>query len=186
MRPSSSVDRISTEEYLSSPETTARQSLIYGVLVREPAAPLYGHQAVVTQLTVLIDDVARRGAKGLVCVSPIDVVLDADRALVLQPDVLFVSAARRSIVTDRIHGAPDLVVEVLSTRTERRDRLVKVRLYKKYGVHECWLVDTGRRSIECLTLRGRTRRRSFRGRDVIQSATLGTLPFTASAVFDTR
>jgi Uma2 family endonuclease len=104
---------------------------------------------------------------------------------VLQPDVLFVSAARRSIVTDRIHGAPDLAVEVLSTRTERRDRLVKVRLYKKYGVLECWLVDTHRRSVECVTLGSRTRRRTFRGRDVIQSATLGSLPFTASAVFET-
>lgn len=185
MAPSSSVDRISTDEYLRGPETTARQSLIYGVLVREPAAPRYGHQAVVTRLTVLLDAVVRDGSKGLVCVSPIDVVLDADRALVLQPDVLFVSAARRRIVTDRIHGAPDLAVEVLSTRTERRDRLVKVRLYKKYGVRECWLVDTDRRSVECVTLTGRTRRRTFRGRDVIESATLGSLPFTASAVFET-
>jgi hypothetical protein len=62
MAPSSSVERIATHEYLSDRETTARQSLIYGVLVREPAAPRYGHQAVVTRLTVLLDTVARQGS----------------------------------------------------------------------------------------------------------------------------
>ena len=178
------MERMSIDEYLNGPETKARQSLLYGVLVREPASPRYGHQAVVTRLTVLLDAVAREGPKGLVCVSPLDVVLDAQRALVLQPDVLFVSAARRHIVTDRVCGAPDLVVEVLSTRTERRDRLVKMRLYRRYGVDECWLVDTVRRSVECVALRVDGRRRTFRGRQAILSSTLGPLPFSAADVFD--
>ena len=183
MASSSVMDRISTAEYFAGPVTTARQSLIDGVHVREPS-PQYGHQAAVTRLTVLLDHVARDGSKGLVCVSPLDVVLDAGRAIVLQPDVLFVSAARRHSVSDRVHGAPDLAVEVLSTRTERRDRLVKLRLYGKYGVRECWLVDTHRRSVECVTFEGRLRRRTFRGGEAIESATLGPLPFSAADVFD--
>ena len=73
--------------------------------------------------------------------APVDVVLDRDRALIVQPDVLFVSAARLSIIRDQVWGAPDLVAEVLSHSTKHRDRGEKLGWYRQYGVRECWLVD---------------------------------------------
>ena len=71
----------------------------------------------------------------------------------MQPDLLFVSAAREGIITDaNIQGAPDLVVEILSPSTESRDRGYKRELYARHGVSEFWLVDPDARSIEVLLL----------------------------------
>ena len=66
---------------------------------------------------------------------------DGERALILQPDVLFVSTERLSIIRDQVWGAPDLVAEVLSHGTQDRDRGEKLGWYRQYGVRECWLVN---------------------------------------------
>jgi Uma2 family endonuclease len=61
---------------------------------------------------------------------------------VYQPDVVFVSNQRRSIITrDGLEGAPDLVVEVLSPGTARLDRGSKRKIYARTGVKELWLAD---------------------------------------------
>lgn len=49
-----------------------------------------------------------------------------------------------------LHGAPDLVVEILSPSTAGRDLVLKRKLYAKYGVKEYWVADPGARSIEVL------------------------------------
>ena len=51
---------------------------------------------------------------GAVCVSPVDVVLDEAEALIVQPDIIYVSRQRLAIVRNQVWGAPDLVIEVLS------------------------------------------------------------------------
>ncbi|MBK9241221.1 MAG: Uma2 family endonuclease [Acidobacteria bacterium] len=67
---------------------------------------------------------------------------DRAQALVLQPDLLFVSASRGDIVTDRIHGAPDLVIEVLSPRPRIGELDERVGWFARYGVREIWLATT--------------------------------------------
>ena len=47
-----------------------------------------------------------------------------------------------------VHGAPDLVVEVLSHGTARNDRGRKMRVYEKCGVREYWIVSPGDRTVE--------------------------------------
>ncbi len=143
--------RMTVADHFRTPETMKPQELVYGIL-REPDAPGYGHQAVVTHMGAVLDRFVRRAKLGAVCVSPVDVVLDRRRALVLQPDIIFVSKARVGIIGDRVWGAPDLLVEVLSPQAARRDRTRKLEWYRKYGVKECWLVDPRAREITVITL----------------------------------
>ncbi|HKV42550.1 MAG TPA: Uma2 family endonuclease [Blastocatellia bacterium] len=68
------------------------------------------------------------------------------------PDLVYLSNERRKQVAtgDRIAGAPELVVEILSpgAGNERRDRHSKRQLYRKYGVKEYWIIDPRSPSIE--------------------------------------
>ena len=129
------------------PETNRPAELVYGV-VREPPAPFYGHQQVVGELFHVLKAHVDEHRLGHVCVSPIDVVLDDEAALVVQPDVIFISNARASIIRNHIAGAPDLVVEVVSPRTSHRDRTIKLTWYRRYGVRECWLADPLARCVD--------------------------------------
>jgi len=76
------------------------------------------------------------------------------------PDLVFVSHERRPEIAsgERITGAPDLVIEIVSPGAEnqRRDRIAKLQLYAKYGVREYWIVDFEERSIEVYLLHGQT------------------------------
>ena len=68
------------------------------------------------------------------------------------PDVVIV--CNPEIITEkRIEGVPDLIVEILSPSTEKKDRIDKLLLYEKYGVKEYWLVDPIRKSVTVYLLR---------------------------------
>jgi len=143
---------MTTNEYLYyTVETNRPRELRYGIL-REPPAPFFRHQAVVFRVARRIADVCDDADR--VVIAPIDVILDADQALIVQPDVLFVSAARASIIRDQIWGAPDLVVEVLSPGTAERDRTEKRGWYRQYGVREYWLIDTLQNQVTLLDFSG--------------------------------
>ena len=122
-----------------------RCELIFGRIYVSPS-PTPFHQLVVALLWQWLDAVAEPGA--LVLFAPLDVIL-ADHSVV-QPDVVYVSAARRDIVGRRIEGAPDLLIEVLSPGSGRRDRGEKLALYASSGVREYWIVDPAERQIELL------------------------------------
>lgn len=49
-------------------------------------------------------------------------------------------------------GAPDLIIEILSPSTARRDRLVKYNLYQRAGVQEYWIVDPDTRTVQVYSL----------------------------------
>ena len=141
------------------PETNQPTELWDGELIMS-AAPFALHQRVVLRTARLLDDHARDGKLGEVFVSPIDVVL-AQRKVV-QPDVVFVSAAKRSIVQGPIRGVPDLLVEVISEGTWRRDRVDKKALYEQFGVAEYWIIDPDSRLIEVFALAKGTYRQHAR------------------------
>jgi Uma2 family endonuclease len=142
--------RVSFSELQQYPEDGPRYELYDGELV-ELAAPIPLHQLVVLRTCEVLREYERAHG-GLVLFTPIDVVLDEFN--VLQPDLLFFSAERRSLIDFKqaIRVSPDLVVEVSSPSTARRDRGRKLRLYAQYGVREHWLVDPEAQSIEIRVL----------------------------------
>jgi Uma2 family endonuclease len=123
-----------------------RYELVFGRFHLTPS-PFPRHQVVVTMLLLHFHRIAK-AAGGFLFFTPLDVVL-ADHSVV-QPDLLYVSAARLDLIGNRVEGAPDLVVEVLSPGTARFDRGRKLRLYSLYGIEEYWLVDHERRQIDFL------------------------------------
>jgi Uma2 family endonuclease len=89
---------------------------------------------------------------GLVLFAPVDVYLSPFTTM--EPDLVFVSQSRLSIVQEeKIVGAPDLAVEVLSPSTEHVDRGQKSQVYARAGVREYWIVDPEARTIEIFVLR---------------------------------
>jgi len=72
----------------------------------------------------------------------------------VQPDIMVVCNPD-IIKKDGIYGSPDLIIEVLSPSTAKRDRITKKNLYEKHGVGEYWLVDPRSFSIEVYLLKKR-------------------------------
>jgi Uma2 family endonuclease len=131
--------RIRTGEYLRTAETLLPQELVYGY-VREAASPTPAHQRVVGALYVCLRQHLHGTGVGEVWLSPLDVVLDVERDLVVQPDLSVVLAENADRVTDRIWGAPDLVIEVMSPRPRIGTIEERLAWFAAYGVRECWLV----------------------------------------------
>lgn len=142
--------RLNLEDYLALPNDGKRYEILDGSLCVSPA-PSVTHQKVVAQLLHMLMEWARV-VGGLVLAAPTDVVLGPED--VVQPDVLWVSAARLGIVTEeRIVGAPDLVIEVLSASTEHLDLGAKRVRYALADVRHYWLVYPKLQRLEALGLR---------------------------------
>ena len=136
-------------DYAATPDDE-RWELIDGELYRVAAGASTRHQLVSGTLEDLIKDSVRPSGAGWVLHAPYDVILSD--ANTVEPDILFVSAARRSIITERAcEGAPDLVVEVLSPSNSRRDLEVKRELYARFGVPEYLIVDPYQETVVSLT-----------------------------------
>jgi len=61
---------------------------------------------------------------------------------VRQPDIVLVNRKRIDILSNRgIEGAPDLVVEILSPSSLKRDKIDKQKVYASYNVPEYWIVE---------------------------------------------
>jgi Uma2 family endonuclease len=175
---------MTTAEYLQTPETVQPRELAYGTL-RVADSPSASHQRVVRDLALALAPVARERRLGEVLFAPMDVVLDYEADLVVQPDILFVSGERGHIVEDRVFGAPDLVIEVLSPHPRIGKLEERIGWFARYGVRECWLASLPEKQIAVLTLAdgGVASRTLFAGPARVTSQVLGSLDLTPLAVF---
>ncbi|MEM2493638.1 MAG: Uma2 family endonuclease [Nitrososphaerota archaeon] len=173
------------EDYKSLPYVERQRfELLEGELIPMTPSPGEIHQAISGELEFQLRRFVKEHHLGRVYDAPFDVVLGEEN--VVQPDILFVSNERHQIVReDGIHGAPDLVVEVLSPSTVEKDQVFKRTLYAKYGVREYWIVDPDAQTIEVLTLgeRGYERAGLYTKTDVLESPLLVGLRIPLSEVF---
>lgn len=124
--------------------------LINGELVQK-SAPSPRHQIISGNLYVAMKSYVSGNKLGTVLYAPVDVFVDDYN--VPQPDLLFVNNEHKEYITaDGVFGPPDLVVEIVSPSSITRDRVVKMRVYRGFGIPEYWIVDPKYASIEIYQL----------------------------------
>ena len=131
--------KLTWDHYVQFPDDGKRHEVIDGEHYVTPS-PFRGHQAIVRELLVAIANYLSAHPIGEVFDAPFDVILS--KFDVVEPDVLYVSKERvPEVLKDWVRGAPDLVVEVASDSTRKRDATIKRALYERAGVIEYWIVD---------------------------------------------
>lgn len=138
-------DGYTLEEYYALSDDQ-RMELIDGAFyVME--APSLPHQDVIFELGMCIRRfIKKRKGRCRAFVAPIDVQLDRDDKTMVQLDIVVVCDEKK--LTERcIYGAPDLVIEVLSESTRKKDMTIKLDKYRKAEVREYWMADIGRQRV---------------------------------------
>jgi Uma2 family endonuclease len=137
--PASGV-KLTYDDFLLFPDDGKRHELIDGEHYVTPS-PASAHQIIVGNIFFHIRGFLEQHRIGRVFLSPFDVVFS--RFDVVEPDILYMSHERAStILTElNVQGTPELVVEIASPSTRRRDATIKRRLYERAGVSEYWIID---------------------------------------------
>jgi len=134
--------------YRSLPEGT-RCEVLYNQLIMTPAPTTY-HQSVSARLSALLYVFLEGTKKGVVYAAPTDVYLEELQSVV-QPDVLVVMKENEQIIhEDGIHGAPDIVFEILSGNGVH-DTIRKKTLYEEAGVKEYFIIDPSDKTVIMFT-----------------------------------
>jgi len=178
--------QLTTDMYLRTPETLQPTEVIYGAL-RVADAPTVRHQQAVGAFHLALAPHVRDRGLGTVLLSPIDVIFDYDLALILQPDLVFISNARRRILMDKIIGSPDMVLEVLSPHPRIGKLQERIDWFAAYGVREIWLLHQLQERFEILGVEERriARRESFDYQVAIKSDVLPEFTLTVDDILRT-
>jgi len=155
------------------PDDGKRYEVIDGELFVSKTPGLF-HQLISGTIYSSFDSYLKENPIGKVVSTPGVILSDLDGVI---PDLIFIRSEKlaAAVESDRIHGAPELVVEILSPGSDnaRRDRIAKLYLYAKFGVREYWIVDPETRTIE-LYIRS--------GNNLILSGTFGAADKISSTV----
>jgi Uma2 family endonuclease len=186
MTPSSPGVKLTYDDFVQFPDDGLRHELIDGEHYVTPS-PNTKHQSVSINLTVLIGSWLERNPIGRLFHAPFDVVFS--KYDVVEPDLLYLSNERASDALTPLHvrGVPELVVEIGSPGTRRRDETIKRRLYDRTGVSEYWIVDPEIDTIRVYRREAKTFARvvelSAEPRDVLTTSLLPGLEIPLSRVF---
>jgi Uma2 family endonuclease len=169
------------EDYKGFPDDF-RCEIIDGQVFDMTPAPSMRHQEIVLKLgRILADHLDTQAHHCRVYIAPADVIL-AERDVV-QPDV-FIVCDQSKIRKEGLFGVPDVVFEVLSAATAKNDRGRKMKLYRRFGVLEYFLVDPDNELLEKYTFSGGkiSFAEIYEGDEIFSIGTVG-LELTAKELF---
>ena len=117
-----------------------------------PAANLT-HSDIIGRLYLFIGNHLLANKNGYIYPDDVDVHF-SDGSL-YKPDLCVVLKSNEKILAGRkaIYGAPDMVVEVLSHSTRKKDLTIKKDVYEAHGVREYWIIDPRAKSVSVYLLR---------------------------------
>ena len=138
MRPAAT--KLTYDDFLLFPDDGKRHELIDGEHYVTPS-PNMRHQRISGSLHLLIGNWLEEHPVGKLFYAPFDVVMS--NFDVVEPDMLYMSNEQAAgiLTAQHVRGAPDLVIEIGSKGTRKRDETIKRRLYEDKGVNEYWFVD---------------------------------------------
>jgi Uma2 family endonuclease len=141
--------KLTYDDYVRFPDDGKRHELIDGKHYVTPS-PNLRHQEILGALHLVIASWLEAHPVGRVYFAPLDVIFT--RFDVVEPDLLYASHERaRAIMTGQwVDGPPELVVEIASPGTRRRDATIKRRLYEREGVSEYWIVEPAQEAVRVL------------------------------------
>ena len=178
--------KLTYEEYLNEPETMLRFEIVDGEVIMSAGPHIY-HQTISGNINEPVRRFVRENKLGRVWYAPVDVIVQLVPLRVRQPDLLFISSEGVATIQDgRVHGGPDLVVEILSPSNSRSDIEAKFADYARIGVRECWLVAPQGRTVETLQLEGgEWQRLAIRGvGENVETVVLQGLNLPISEIFE--
>ena len=141
---------VTYEMYANMVDDGNRYEISDGVLELMSPSPAFIHQLLIGEILLRLNAGCRN--EFIIAVAPLDVILSDTE--VRQPDLVMMHLSRTHIISKRgINGAPDLVVEITSKHSLKRDKLTKRNVYAKYGVREYWIVDPSNFTLEQYELR---------------------------------
>jgi Uma2 family endonuclease len=132
--------KLTYDDFVLFPDDGLRHELIDGEHYVTPS-PNTKHQQILLNLTLLLGKWLEQHPTGRVFFAPFDVVFT--HIDVVEPDLLYMSKGRAAeiLTAANVQGVPELVVEIGSPGTRRRDETIKRALYERAGVSEYWVVD---------------------------------------------
>lgn len=146
--------KLTYDDYVLFPDDGLRHELIDGVHYVSPC-PNLRHQQILGRLYLALGNWLEAHPVGQALLAPFDVVFT--RHDVVEPDLLFVSREHEtSKLIEKYALGADLVVEIESPSTRRRDATIKRELYERSGVREYWIVDPDKAVVRVFRLAGTT------------------------------
>jgi len=179
------LKHLTYDVYLAMPEMKQRYSIVDGELVMA-AAPTLDHQRIVLRLALKLTPFVTERHLGEVFVAPVDIVIRREPLRTRQPDLLFISQERRSIMSPQvIEGGPDLVIEILSPSNTGQELQEKLEDYRTIGVREAWVISPEAWMVEVLQVSpcGLKRSGLYGLGDLIVSQVLLELHLTVDEIF---
>jgi Uma2 family endonuclease len=186
LTPPSPGVKLTYDDFVQFPDDGMRHELIDGEHYVTPS-PNTKHQTLSINLTVLIGSWLERNPIGQLFHAPFDVVFS--NFDVVEPDLLYLSNARAAdaLTPQHVRGVPELVIEIGSPGTRKRDETVKRRLYERAGVSEYWVVDPEIDTVRVYRLEGDAFARVIElaadAGDIVTSVLLPGLEIPLSRVF---